>query len=104
MRSELEFIYKNNTWKLCDLPKGKKSIATKWIYKVKRNADGSLDRLKASLVAKGCSQKEGKDYEETFALTSRMTTIRATIASTANKGWKVDQLDIKSAFLNGDLE
>ena len=104
MKSELGSIYKNNTWELCDLPKGRKAIATKWIYKVKRNADGSIDRFKARLVAKGCSQKEGIDYEETFAPTSKMTTIRARVAAAAIKGWKVHQLDIKTAFLNGDLE
>ena len=104
MKSELGSIYENNTWELCDLPKGRKAIATKWIYKVNSNADGSIDRFKARLVAKGCSQKEGIDYEETFAPTSKMTTIRATVAAAAIKGWKVHQLDIKTAFLNGDLE
>ena len=103
MKSELGSIYKNNTWELCDLPKGRKAIATKWIYKVKHNADGSIGRFKARPVAKGCSQKEGIDYEETFAPTSKMTTIRATVAAAAIKGWKVHQLDIKTT-LNGDLE
>ena len=63
MKSELESIYKKNTWELCDLPKGRKVVAIKWIYEVKRNADDSLDRFKARLAAKGCSQNEGIHYE-----------------------------------------
>ena len=63
-----------------------------------------IERHKARLVAKGYAQREGIDYEETFASTSRMTTIRTIVALAAHKGWHVHQLDIKTAFLNGDLK
>ena len=103
MKSKLESIYKNNTWELYDLFKSRKVIATKWIYKLKRNANGGIDRFKARIVAKGCSQTEGMDYEKTFGPTSRMTTIIVIVVATTIKGWKVHQLDIKIAFLNKDL-
>ena len=94
---------KNDTWLLVDLPVGKKAIGTKWVYKLKRKLDGSVDRYKARLVAKGYAQEKGIDFEETFAPTCRMTTIRSICALAAYNGWNVHQLDIKIAFLNGDL-
>jgi len=104
MQAELDSIHKNHTWDLVDLPAGKKAIGTKWVYKVKRKPNGTIDRYKARLVAKGYAQKKGIDYEETFAPTSRMTTIRVVVAMAAHYGWFVHQLDIKTAFLNGDLQ
>ena len=80
-------MYENETWELCDLPKGRKAIVTKRIYKVKHDGDASLDCFKARLVAKACSQKEGIDYEETIVPTSRMTTIRATIRAFTDSDW-----------------
>ena len=103
MQDELDSIHANKTWELCDLPLRKHAVGTKWVYKVKRKADGSVDRYKARLVAKGYAQKEGIDYEETFAPTSRITTIRCVIALAAHNNWEVHQLDIKTAFLNGFL-
>ena len=88
---------------LAELPTGKKAIGTKWVYKIKQKADGSLDRFKARLVAKGYAQQKGIDFDETFAPTSHMTTIRCMIAMAAHHGWQVHQLDIKIAFLHGDL-
>ncbi len=81
----------------------KKAIGTKWLYKLKRKPDGSVEGYKARLVAKGYAQEKGIDFEETFAPTCRMTTIRSMCALAAHHGWNVDQLDIKIAFLNGDL-
>ena len=104
MQAEFDSIEKNQTWDLVDLPKGKRAIGTKWVYKIKRHADGSIDRYKARLVAKGYAQKKGIDYDETFAPTSRMTTLRCVAALAAHRGWVVHQLDIKTAFLHGDLE
>ena len=104
MQSEMDSIHRNGTWELCELPKGKNVIGTKWVYKIKRKSDGSIDRYKARLVAKGYAQQYGIDYEETFAPTSRMTTIRTVVALAAHRGWKVHQLDVKTAFLNGDLQ
>ena len=73
MQVEYDAIVKNETWSLCDLPAGKKAIGTKWVYKLKRKPDGSVDRYKARLVAKGYAQEKGIDFEETFAPTCRMT-------------------------------
>ena len=103
MQAEYDAIVKNGTWYLADLPPGKKAIGTKWIYKLKRKPDGSIDRYKARLVAKGYAQEKGIDFDETFAPTCRMTTICSICALAANNGWNVHQLDIKTAFLNGDL-
>jgi transposase InsO family protein len=103
MQSEYDAIMKNGTWSLCDLPPGKKAIGTKWVYKLKRKPDGTVDRYKARLVAKGYAQERGIDFDETFAPTCRMTTVRSICALAAHHGWNVHQLDIKTAFLNGDL-
>ncbi|KAH9726279.1 hypothetical protein KPL70_008204 [Citrus sinensis] len=84
MDEEIKAIVKNDTWELTTLPKGHKAIGVKWVYKTKRNAKGEIERHKARLVAKGYSQKAGIDYDE-------------------NK-WKIFQMDVKSAFLNGFLE
>ena len=81
----------------------KKAIGTKWVYKLKCKPDGSVQRHKARLVAKGYAQEKGIDFDETFAPTCCMTTIRSICALAANNGWYVHQLDIKTAFLNGDL-
>eukprot|EP00253_Pinus_taeda_P014380 PITA_14380 len=84
--------------------KGKKPISYKWVYKVKYKADETLDKYRARLVARGFSQKEGIDYEETFAPTAKMSTIRLVLALAAQFNWKVHQMDVKSACLNGDLQ
>ena len=96
----MDSIHANDTWDSCDLPTSKHVVGTKWVHKVKRKANGSIDRYKAHLVAKGYAQKEGIDFKETFAPTSRITTIRCGIALAAHNGWKVHQLDIKTVFLN----
>ncbi|KAK4390398.1 Retrovirus-related Pol polyprotein from transposon TNT 1-94 [Sesamum angolense] len=104
MEEEIKMIEKNNTWELADRPKDKEVIGVKWIYKTKLNADGSIQKHKARLVAKGYSQLPGIDYIETFAPVARLDTIRALIAIAANKKWKIYQMDVKSAFLNGYID
>ncbi|KAK4397351.1 Retrovirus-related Pol polyprotein from transposon RE2 [Sesamum angolense] len=104
MEEEIKMIEKNNTWELADRPKDKEVIGVKWIYKTKLNADGSIQKHKARLVAKGYSQLPGIDYTETFAPVARLDTIRALIAIAANKKWKIHQMDVKSAFLNGYID
>ena len=103
MQSEHQSLLKNNTWVFSDLPPGKKPISCKWVYKIKYKSDGTLDKYKARLVAKGFFQRQGIDYEGTFAPTAKMSTIRLVLAMAAQFGWKVHQMDVKSAFLNGDL-
>ena len=78
-------------------------IGVKWVYRTKLNADGSVNKHKARLVVKGYAQIFGVDYSDTFAPVARLDTIRLLLAIVAQKGWKVYQLDVKSAFLNGDL-
>ncbi|BBH04777.1 BURP domain-containing protein, partial [Prunus dulcis] len=104
MKDELSMIEKNATWELVDRPTEKPVIGVKWVFKTKLNLDGSVQKNKARLVAKGYSQKPGIDYNETFAPVARLDTIRTLIALAAQKSWKLFQLDVKSAFLNGILE
>lgn len=99
MDAEINSIVKNETWGLTDLPAGAKKIGVKWIYKTKLNELGQVDKHKARLVAKGYSQQYGVDYTEVFAPVSRMDTVRMIIAIAACRGWKLYQLDVKSAFL-----
>ena len=80
MEAEFQSLQKNHTWTLSDLPAGKKPISCKWVYKVKYNADGTLDKYKACLVARGFSQKEGIDYEETFFPIAKMSNIPLVLA------------------------
>ncbi|MCO5567790.1 hypothetical protein L7F22_021486 [Adiantum nelumboides] len=104
MQQEIDSIHKNHTWDLVDLLIGKKPIGTKWVFKVKRKQNGIVDRYKARLVVKGYAQQKGIDYDETFAPTSCASTIRSLVAIAAHHNWKVHQSDIKTAFLNGDLQ
>ena len=79
-------------------------VTSKWIYKIKHAADGSIQKYKAIFVAHGFSQKEGIDYEETFAPVARYTSIRSVLALAKMMKWKIHQMDVKTAFLNGVVE
>jgi len=104
MDEELEQIEKNNTWELVPRPKDKSVIGTKWIFKNKLNENGEVIRNKVRHVCKGYAQQEGIDYEETFAPVARLEAIRMFLALSSFQTFKVFQMDVKSAFLNGDLE
>uniref|UniRef100_A0A2N9FQ07 Integrase catalytic domain-containing protein n=1 Tax=Fagus sylvatica TaxID=28930 RepID=A0A2N9FQ07_FAGSY len=103
MTEELQALEKTHTWDLVDLPHGKSAIGCKWVYKIKTKSDGSIERYKARLVAKGYAQEYGIDYEETFAPVARITSVRSLLAIAAVHQWPLFQMDVKNAFLNGDL-
>ena len=101
---EISSIEKNKTWNLVELPIGVKPIGLKWVFKIKRNSDGSINKFKARLVAKGYVQRHGVDFDEVFAPVARIETIRFIIALAASNGWEVHHLDVKTAFLHGELK
>jgi Reverse transcriptase (RNA-dependent DNA polymerase) len=103
MLEELRALDKNKTWKLVSLPLDKKTVECKWVFIVKWNLEGKVERYKARLVAKGYSQTYDIDYDETFASMTNMSTMRTLISMTVNSGWKLHQLDVKNVFLYGDL-
>lgn len=104
MKEEINAIERNDTWVLTDLPEGQKPIDLKWVYKLKKDTDGKVIKHKARLVAKGYVQRLGVDYEEVFAPVTRMETVRLLLALSAKNGWQIHHLDVKSAFLNGELQ
>jgi hypothetical protein len=104
MENEIQSIVKNKTWTLTELPPGHRPIGLKWVFKLKKNADGEVSKHKAKLVAKGYVQKQGIEYDEVFAPVARIDTMKLILAMAANRGWEVHHLDVKLLFLNGELE
>ena len=104
INSEIESIMQNHTWEIVDLPSGIKPLGCKWIFKKKLKSDGSIDKYKARLVAKGFKQKEGLDFFDTYSPVTRITSIRLLIAIAALYDLEIHQMDVKIAFLNGELE
>ncbi|CAM8987559.1 unnamed protein product [Rhodiola kirilowii] len=104
MDKEIKALESNNTWVLTDLPKAKTIVDCKWIYKIKFLSDGTVERFKARLVARGFIQVEGLDYHETFSSVAKMTTVRCLLAIAAAKQWPIHQLDVDNAFLHGTLD
>lgn len=101
--SEYDSLIKNKTWILCDLPKDRKPIGCKWVFKLKHKANGEIDKYKARLVAKGYSQKAGFDYNETYAPVAKLTTLRILLSIAVHFDMEIHQMDVKCAFLNGQL-
>ena len=104
MQEELNQFERNKVWKLVPKPKGKNPIDTKWVFRNKMDENGIVIRNKARLVAKGYSQQEGIDFDETYAPVARLEAIRIFLAYAAHANFKVYQMDVKSAFLNGELD
>ena len=103
MKKELDALSKNHTWDLVTLPPGKSVVGCKWIYKIKTRSDGSIEGYKARLIAKGFTQEYGIDYEETFAPVARISSVRVLLAVAAARKWDLFHMDVKNAFLNGNL-
>ena len=103
MDDELKALEQNHTWELVDLPNGKNVMGCKWIYNIKTHFDRSIDRYKAHLVAKGFTQEYEIDYEETFAPVAHFTSVKSLIVVAAIQRWEFFQMDVKNAFLNGEL-
>ena len=103
MNEEYQSIMKNGIWEIVPRPENKSIVTSKWIYKIKPAADGSIDEYKARFVARGFSQLEGIDYEEKFAPTTRYTTIQSLVSLVASMGWNIHQMDVKTIILNGTI-
>ena len=95
---------KNKTWELVKLPRGKKLVECRWVFTVKYRSDGSIERYKAMLVAKGYTQTYGIDYLETSAPGEKISTVQVLLSLVANFEWNIQQFDVKNASLHGDLE
>jgi hypothetical protein len=104
MLEEYDSIVRNDVWEVVPRPVGKSVVTSKWLYKTKYVADGSIEKHKACFVARGFSQIEGVNYDETFSLVARCTSIRSIISIAAEMGWSIHQMDVKTAFLNGFID
>jgi hypothetical protein len=104
MVEELRSIENNKTWDIVNLPVGHRAIGLRWVYRAKKDEHGHVIKNKAWLVAHGFVQKQGIDFEEVFMPVARMESVRLILAMGMHEGWRVHHMDVKSAFLNGDLD
>ncbi|KAK1604643.1 hypothetical protein QYE76_028316 [Lolium multiflorum] len=104
MKSEMGSMYDNKVWTLVDLRDSRKAVENKWIFKRKTDADGNVTVYKARLVAKGFRQIQGVDYDETFSPVAKLKSVRILLAIAAFFDYEIWQMDVKTAFLNGDIE
>ena len=103
MKEEYDSLMQNKTWTLTHLPKGRKALKSKWVYKLKRNSNGSVQRYKARLVIKGYSQVAGVDYNETYSPVVRYASVRYLMSLAVQNNLKITQMDAVTAFLQGEL-
>ncbi|GKV02438.1 hypothetical protein SLEP1_g14874 [Rubroshorea leprosula] len=103
MAEEFSALLRNNTWSLVPCPPDANVVGSKWVYRIKQKADGSVERLKARLVAQGYTQQPGIDYDETVSPVVKPVTIRVVLSLAVMRSWPIHQLDVKNAFLNGTL-
>jgi hypothetical protein len=104
MMEEYQSIMKNDVWEVVPRPEGKSIVNSKWIYKIKHVADDIIEKYKEIFMARGFSQKEGEDYDETFSHVAKYTSIISIILIASTMGWKLHQMDVKTTFLNGVIE
>ncbi|MCO5599975.1 hypothetical protein L7F22_054082 [Adiantum nelumboides] len=104
MQSEYNSIIANETWELTELPQGKQALPCKWVYKKKYTTEDPELKYKARLVAKDFKQKKGVDFDEIFSPVVKMTTLRLVLGLVATEDLELNQMDVKTAFLHGDLE
>ena len=104
MKDEMNSMASNGVWNLVELPNGAKAIGCKWVFKTKKDSLGNIERYKARLVAKGFTQNEGIDYKETFSPVSKKDSLRIIMTLVAHFDLELQQMDVKTTFLNGNLE
>jgi len=104
MVDEMASLHKNEAWDLVELSAGKKPIGSKWVFKKKTNAEGKVEKYKSRLVAKGYSQVLGIEFGDIFSLVSKVTSIRFLLSIVAAFDFEVEQMDVKTSFLHGDLK
>jgi len=103
MKVEYQALIRNHTWTLSLCPPNANVVGCKWVYRIKRRADGSIERYKARLVAKDFHQAEGVDFHDTFSPVLKPLIIRLVLSHAVSQGWCLKQLDVNNTFLNGDL-
>lgn len=100
----MDALLKNGTWTLVPLLEGKKLVGCRWVFSIKHRIDGSIERYRTRLVAKGYTQTYSVDYQETFSPVTKLNTIRVVLSLTANIDWSLHQFDVKNAFFRDDLK
>ena len=104
MVEEYDCIVQNSVWDVVRRPKSKSVVSSHWFYKVKQVFDGSVEKNNARFVARGFSSVEGIDYDETFALVAKYSSIRSMLALSTQMGWKIHRMDVKTTLFNGKIE
>jgi hypothetical protein len=103
MAEEFSALSQTNTWTLVPRPPGTNIVGSKWIFKTKHRLNGSIEKHKARLVARGFTQRQGIDYDDTFSLVVTPATIRLVLSIAVSRGWALHQVDVSNAFLHGFL-